>query len=519
MLIIRSFDINVHDALMMSTNSDGTVTGADYSLPSFSTPSGDPFGAAQTCPIRPAQAVPWLLVFEQNVFWFLPPAFSRLLVTLAVALTHLLYVCMTQLLGMLSLGSHSAVGLGLEQGQGHSQGQVCAIGSFLWRIAADPVGRSGDGDDCFSLVPQVLVSMLVLVFSALVTTCSVLYTEARRFHVLFIPALLLDMDQLTSPVTISSDRQELFYRTQAICCLYLPYAGVIAAIAIRSIIRTESVFLYYEYLRLFLARQLRSPLVQHEEGEILVKRKHSSLVAAVLNILYDFILICGEKARRFRRGFIDVHPEQQTSTTRNDIVFDMGHSPTKNSTSVPLTHHSVDFKDDGGEEEVGDCFDLKGSPVQYDPRLLLRVLWNFVRSKTSLSRLARMVYDWVHMRDCLVELQLCSQQHYFLVKLVCLRIFPCFVVLRLFLIHVPRHFMVPGSSPWKWTADGAFCEYFLLLFGEDSAQQAEWCSAEVISRMPVWLVVLIKTLKAILSPVGSFLSTCIFTLMILCLSN
>ena len=97
--------------------------------------------------------------------------------------------------------------------------------------------------------------MVLVVFSALVSCCSVLYIESKSFYILLIPALLLDMDQLMSQILIATDRPELFYRSQAVCCLYLPYAGVIAAIATRSIVRTESLFMYYQYLHLFLARQ------------------------------------------------------------------------------------------------------------------------------------------------------------------------------------------------------------------------------------------------------------------------
>lgn len=286
-------------------------------------------------------------------------------------------------------------------------------------------------------------------------------------------------------------------------------------------------------------------------------------------MVYRFIQTCCAKILRYV-GYnkSDVLRKQATNTIINkhhhhhhhqqkEIVFQVGHSATKPVTAgnkSTVTQHATNFKREGdktrerervwseGEEEVGDNFDLKGSRLRYDPALLLRVLWNFVRSKSSVSRLARMVYDWVYMRDCLVELQLCSQQHFFLVKLVCLRIFPCLVIARLFLIHVPGHLVLMSSGSGSGLATGTysgglFSEFFCLLFlgkanthGDDGHYQAEsdWCTAGAGAgaggdgsrvTMPLWLVLLIMTLKTILSPIGSFLSTCIFTLMILCLPN
>ena len=117
MLVIRSFQINVYEVLMMSTSS-AADTGTGHS-PGTEECASLPPGAPQ-CSLPPP--VPWLRVFEHSVFWFLPPACSRLLVTVALAMTHLVHVCVSQVLGMLG-------------GAGRSGDQVCMMGSFFWRVA------------------------------------------------------------------------------------------------------------------------------------------------------------------------------------------------------------------------------------------------------------------------------------------------------------------------------------------------------------------------------------------------
>jgi hypothetical protein len=85
--------------------------------------------AAPQCLLPPR--VGWLRVFEHSVFWFLPPAFSRFLVTIAVAGTHLVYVCVSQMMGM----------LGMLGGGTAGRDNVCIVGSFFWRVAVNLVGE------------------------------------------------------------------------------------------------------------------------------------------------------------------------------------------------------------------------------------------------------------------------------------------------------------------------------------------------------------------------------------------
>ena len=59
----------------------------------------------------------WVDAFENNVFWFLPPAFCHYLITIAVALTQLIYVCISQLRTMLGLSVSS-----------DSTAHFCAVG-------------------------------------------------------------------------------------------------------------------------------------------------------------------------------------------------------------------------------------------------------------------------------------------------------------------------------------------------------------------------------------------------------
>ena len=358
-------------------------------------------------------------------------------------------------------------------------------------------------------VPEFLVSVMLAVFSLLVSFCSVMYIERKAFFVLLIPAMLLDMDQLTSPVTVSTDRQEIFYRVRAVCCLYLPYAGVITAIAMRSIIRTESLFMYYEYLHLFVAKHTKSGLHDNHENIVLVKQE-SSLTTSLRELLKNLSWYLPQDLINTAAGSNFIRPKRGNRKNSDEILLDLGESSNETrERKLSGAQKSLfgmtkdDFEEDGSFDSDDNY--VRGSQLKYDPRLVVQVLWDFLRSRTSRSRVARMVCDWIYMRDCLVELQLCSQHNYYLVKLICLRVVPCLVAARIFLVNAQA----------ESSSGHVMCEFFSLILHTNDQQQG--CLKGDHISTSVWFVT--TMFDSLLCPFGSFVVACLFTLFILCLPN
>jgi hypothetical protein len=104
---------------------------------SFSSSFGDENFQQCALPTR----VNWLHLFENSAIWFLPPAFSRFLVTISVAITHLFHVCISQMLDMFGVVVSS------------SQDNMCKLGSFFWQVAAN----SRSGKSCCETFVEIMV--------------------------------------------------------------------------------------------------------------------------------------------------------------------------------------------------------------------------------------------------------------------------------------------------------------------------------------------------------------------------
>ena len=319
---------------------------------------------------------------------------------------------------------------------------------------------------------------VLLVYSFTVSYFSVLYIESKLFYFLLIPALLLDMDQMMSQISLMSDKPQSFYRVHAILSLFLPYAGVIAAVAVRSIVRTESLFMYHDYLDLCINHELK----KSQKDDIFVKK---SVLFKIPRAIYDVTVECCCVILTCI-GYT-FFPTEMSVERNQDVRFELNISPKHSALHSP----NLSPKNANGQKHSE-----KWKITNYN--LTIHFFWMCVSSSNCRSRIYRMIYDWAFMRDCLVELQCCSGKYAFIIKLVCLRLVPFVVVARLFLVH-----MDPTALSNASCGDNN-CQPLNVMLGGIVTEDSQ-LSSSLISRILITAT----------HPFGSFLFAFFFTMIVL----
>lgn len=451
MLVVRCLRIDVYRALMMPPDSQ----------PPNTCINGDPH-------------LKLLRAFEHSVFWFLPPFFSRLLITVAVAAAHLLYVCTSQAMAMLGSTVESRTG-------------VNSSAYFLWELSSVSDGECSGGEvvvispNNYALcagyststpVPLLLVSAVLTGFSTLVGGCSALYIETKRLPLLVIPALLLDMDEMVSPAQLSVHGIGSFSRFCAVLALLLPHVGVAMAVALRSVLRTEAVFARHDYHRLLN----NSP---ESEGDI----------SETSTLEHKVVKMC-EGVMRLGNCALLLFQRKEHCGDGRDLV-DLGEEHTQ-------TDRGQKVKEATGDKSVN----IRKDVCQGRLLLAVRVLW------AGRSRLWCSLYDWMCMRDGRAELQWSTRtvsfgwKRYSWVTLVCHRLLPCLVAAKLFLGNV---FVEAREVMPKGVTEVVFCCFAV-------------CRDEQL-QCPLLGSGLAYLFTAMLNPLGSLVFSFTFTMLLLCLPN